>query len=207
MSTTPWSARESNCSKPAEVSRPRGNSIARKSTGPSSSSPSPAGLPSCLTPLGSPGGTLAHCGTNLTAQPETRNPRRAGACRLEPGRPARLGQAPLRARRLWRVWRVPLPSQFVRRGEDALLQVVERMVAFFRGGPGWPFAAALAAACRTRVSRGGAARGVVRVSSSPRWLAWATRKPGYCGPRPSLARLPGRWGCCRAGGRSGTGSF
>ena len=50
--------------------------------------------------------------------------------------------------------------------------------------------AALAAACRTRASRGGAGRGVVRVSSSPRWLAWATRVPGYCGP--SLARTMAR---------------
>jgi hypothetical protein len=37
MSTTPWLARESSYSKPAAVSRPPGNSIARKSTDPSSS--------------------------------------------------------------------------------------------------------------------------------------------------------------------------
>ena len=39
--TTPWSAIESSFSKPEAVSRPPGNSIARKSTGPSSSSSDP----------------------------------------------------------------------------------------------------------------------------------------------------------------------
>jgi hypothetical protein len=38
ISTTPWSARESSFSKPGAVTLPPGNSIARKSTGPSSSS-------------------------------------------------------------------------------------------------------------------------------------------------------------------------
>ena len=37
------------------------------------------------------------------------------------------------AGRLWRVRRVPVPPQFAGRGEDAFLQVVELLAAFFRG--------------------------------------------------------------------------
>ena len=52
----------------------------------------------------------------------------------QPFRPAR--QAPTRGLS-WRVWWVPVPSQLVRRGQDAFLQVVERMAAFFLApGPG-----------------------------------------------------------------------
>lgn len=64
-------------------------------------------------------------------------------------------------------------------------------------GPGWPAQGGLALACAalaaarcSSASRGGAGRGVVRVRSPPRWLAQATRMPGYCRPRAALCRLP-----------------
>src|SRR5437762_800045 len=155
-----------------------------------------------LIPPGSPGETLAYCGTNLTVWLKTRNPRRAGARRHEPAVRHPGGRAAAGAYGASAGCPSPLS-----------LRVAARML-FCRSLSGWPPSsagagrpwpvpawAALAAACRTQVSRGGAARGVVRVSSFPRWLAWATRKPGYCGLRPSLARAPS----ARCGGRRAWG--
>src|SRR5215468_3510281 len=98
------------------------------------------------------------------------------------------------AGRLWRVWRVSLASELLRRGEDAFLQVVELIVAFFLA----------AGAGLARFGSGGPGRGQPH-QGVPRWGgSWR----GACQQLPQMAGLGhAQAGVSRARAQPGPPSF